>query len=164
MMSHFEREGITRALQLRCPHASSARAGRAARRGPALAPLPGGARYAPGMCRSIRTLRHEDDPATTGEVEAAARQFVRKVTGFQKPSQRNSEAFEAAIAEIAAVSQRLIVAVGGGVEPGPDRKPPARVYTEADRERWRARDEERARARAHDHGHEHPHPHPAGAG
>jgi hypothetical protein len=113
------------------------------------------------MCRSIRNLRHEDDPATTGEVEAAARQFVRKVTGFQKPSQRNSEAFEAAIAEIAAVSQRLLVAVGGDVEEGPDRKPPARIYTDRDRERWRLRDQERAAAAEHDHSH--PHPHPAGA-
>jgi len=84
------------------------------------------------MCRSIRTLRHQDDPATTGEVEAAARQFVRKVTGFRQPSQRNAEAFEAAIAEIAAVSQRLIVAVGGDVQPGPDRKPPARLHRHDD--------------------------------
>jgi hypothetical protein len=79
------------------------------------------------MCRSIRTLRHQDDPATTGEVEAAARQYVRKVSGFRQPSARNAEAFEAAIAEIAAASQRLILAVGGDVEPGPDRKPPARL-------------------------------------
>lgn len=78
------------------------------------------------MCRSIRTLRHQDDPATTGEVEAAARQYVRKVSGFRQPSARNAEAFEAAIAEIAAASRRLIVAVGGEVEPGPDRRPPVR--------------------------------------
>src|SRR5689334_15062833 len=144
-------------------HAGGARARRRIR-------LP---RYAPGMCRSIRNLRHEDDPATTGEVEAAARQFVRKVTGFQKPSRANADAFEAAIAEIALVSQRLIVAVGGDVEVGPDRKPPARLYTDADRERWRIRDLERAeRAQraeragaAHDadHAHSHPHPHSAGA-
>jgi len=82
--------------------------------------------YAPGMCRSIRTLRHQDDPATTGEVEAAARQYVRKVSGFRVPSARNSAAFDAAVAEIAAASQRLILAMGGDVEPGPDRKPPAR--------------------------------------
>lgn len=113
------------------------------------------------MCRSIRTLRHQDDAATTGEVEAAARQFVRKVTGFQQPSQRNAEAFEAAIAEIAAVSQRLIIAVGGEVEPGPDRKPPARTYTDRDRERWRIRDATRG-GRAPEH--EHSHPHAAGAG
>lgn len=93
------------------------------------------------MCRSIRTLRHQDEAATTGEVEAAARQYVRKVSGFRQPSARNIEAFEAAVAEIAAASQRLIVAVGGDVEPGPDRRPPSRPRTE----------------REHDHGHAHPH-------
>src|SRR5512133_2460040 len=82
------------------------------------------------MCRSIRTLRHQDDPATTGEVEAAARQYVRKVSGFRQPSARNAEAFDQAIAEIAAASQRLILAMGGDVEPGPDRKPPARAHTD----------------------------------
>lgn len=75
------------------------------------------------MCRSIRTLRSSTEPATTGEIHAAARQFVRKVSGFREPSARNSEAFEAAIAEIASVSERLILALGGGVEEGPDRKP-----------------------------------------
>ena len=75
------------------------------------------------MCRSIRTLRHSDDPATTGEIEAAARQYVRKVSGFRAPSARNAAAFDAAIAEIAAASERLLVAVGGAVEPGPDRHP-----------------------------------------
>ena len=69
--------------------------------------------YAPGMCRSIRTLRNQDDAATTGEVEAAARQYVRKVSGFRVPSARNSAAFDAAVAEIAAASQRLILAMGG---------------------------------------------------
>jgi hypothetical protein len=97
--------------------------------------------YAGGMCRSIRTLRHQDDPATTGEVEAAARQYVRKVSGFRAPSARNAAAFEAAIAEIAAASQRLILAVGGDVEPGPDRRPPSRPRREEERE--------------------HSHPHPA---
>jgi len=82
------------------------------------------------MCRSIRTLRHQDDAATTGEVEAAARQFVRKVSGFRVPSARNSAAFDAAVAEIAAASERLIVALGGEVEPGPDRKPPTRARHE----------------------------------
>ena len=79
------------------------------------------------MCRSIRTLRHQHDAATTGEIEAAARQYVRKVSGFRHPSARNTEAFEAAIAEIAAASQRLIQAVGGDVEPGPDRLPSRRA-------------------------------------
>lgn len=87
------------------------------------------------MCRSIRTLRHQNDAATTGEVEAAARQYVRKVSGFRQPSARNTEAFEEAIAEIAAASQRLILAMGGDVEPGPDRKPPARPRDEDDHAR-----------------------------
>lgn len=75
------------------------------------------------MCRSIRSLRNPDAPATTGEVEAAARQFVRKVSGYQKPSARNAAAFEAAVSEIAAAAERLLLAVGADVEPGPDRKP-----------------------------------------
>jgi hypothetical protein len=74
------------------------------------------------MCRSIRTLRIADVPATTGEIEAAARQYVRKVSGFRTPSARNSEAFDAAIAEIAAASERLLVAVGADVEVGPELK------------------------------------------
>ena len=100
------------------------------------------------MCRSIRTLRHQDDPATTGEVEAAARQYVRKVSGFRQPSQRNAQAFEEAIAEIAAASQRLILAMGGDGEPGPDRKPPARPRVEG--EDAHARDHRLGRMHAHE--------------
>src|SRR5689334_15279389 len=62
--------------------------------------------YPPGMCRSIKVLRRPDEPATTGEIEAAARQFVRKVSGYRTPSARNTAAFDAAIAEVAAVSRR----------------------------------------------------------
>ncbi len=80
------------------------------------------------MCRSIRTLRSSAEPATTGEVYAAARQYVRKVSGFREPSARNVAAFDAAIAEIAAASERLILAMGGGVEEGPDRKPHAHPH------------------------------------
>ena len=101
------------------------------------------------MCRSIRTLRHQHDPATTGEVEAAARQYVRKVSGFRQPSARNAEAFEAAIAEVAAASQRLILAMGGDVEPGPDRKPPARPRPEG--EDGHARDHRLGRMHSHAH-------------
>jgi hypothetical protein len=75
------------------------------------------------MCRSIRTLRSAAEPATTGEVYAAARQYVRKVSGFREPSSRNEAAFAAAVADIAAASERLILAMGGAVEEGPDRKP-----------------------------------------
>jgi hypothetical protein len=76
------------------------------------------------MCRSIKTLRRTDDAATTGEIEAAARQFVRKVSGYRMPSQRNTEAFEAAIAEIAHASRHLLEAIGTSVEAGPDRWTP----------------------------------------
>ena len=91
------------------------------------------------MCRSIRTLRHQHDPATTGEVEAAARQYVRKVSGYREPSARN--------AEIAAASERLILALGGDVEPGPDRKPPARPRPEG--EDAHARDHRLGRMHSH---------------
>ena len=73
------------------------------------------------MCRSIKTLRRPGENATTGELEAAARQYVRKVSGFREPSARNQEAFDAAIADIAAASRRLVEAVGVAVEDGPDR-------------------------------------------
>ncbi|MBA2700219.1 MAG: DUF2277 domain-containing protein [Chloroflexi bacterium] len=73
------------------------------------------------MCRSIKTLRRPGEAATTGELEAAARQYVRKLSGFRVPSARNQDAFDAAIAEIAAVSRRLIESVGVPVEEGPDR-------------------------------------------
>ncbi len=60
------------------------------------------------MCRSIKTLRRAEEPATPDEVRAAALQFVRKVSGYRVPSQRNTEAFEAAVAEIADASRRLL--------------------------------------------------------
>ena len=61
------------------------------------------------MCRSIKTLRSLDEPATYEEVEAAALQlFVRKVNGYRKPSRANQEVFDAAVADIAAVSQVML--------------------------------------------------------
>ena len=60
------------------------------------------------MCRSIKKLRRPEGPPTDEELEAAARQFVRKVTGYRKPSRANQEAFELAVAEIAAITQALI--------------------------------------------------------
>ncbi|MGD9711091.1 MAG: DUF2277 domain-containing protein [Thermomicrobiales bacterium] len=59
------------------------------------------------MCRNIRTLFNFDPPATDEEVQAAALQFVRKITGFQKPSAANQVAFDAAVEEIAGVAHRL---------------------------------------------------------
>ena len=67
------------------------------------------------MCRSIKTLRHADVVATDDEIRAAARQFVRKVSGFAKPSSRHEAAFEAAVDEISVASQRLLEAVAGNL-------------------------------------------------
>jgi hypothetical protein len=80
--------------------------------------------YSRIMCRSIKVLRRPDEPATTGEIEAAARQFVRKVSGYRTPSARNSAAFEAAIADVAAISRRMLEEIGAHVEEGPDRWKP----------------------------------------
>jgi hypothetical protein len=77
------------------------------------------------MCRSIKTLRRAETAATTGELEAAARQFVRKLSGYREPSARNREAFEAAIAEIAASSEHLLDHLGVAVEEGPNRWTPS---------------------------------------
>jgi len=60
------------------------------------------------MCRSIKTLRRADEEATDDEIEAAALQFVRKVSGYRKPSRTNEEAFDAAVDEIAEASRRLL--------------------------------------------------------
>jgi hypothetical protein len=60
------------------------------------------------MCRNIKTLFNFDPPVTTEEVHAASLQFVRKITGFNKPSKANEEAFQTAIEEIAAISNRLL--------------------------------------------------------
>ena len=81
-------------------------------------------RYRIAMCRSIKTLRRPDEAATTGELEAAARQYVRKISGYRVPSTRNADAFEGAIAEIAAASTRLLETLGVAVEEGPDRWQP----------------------------------------
>ncbi len=76
------------------------------------------------MCRSIKTLRRPDTAATTGELEAAARQYVRKISGYRTPAAQNADAFDAAIIEVAAASQRLLDAIGVDIEEGPDRWTP----------------------------------------
>ncbi len=60
------------------------------------------------MCRSIKVLRRPEQPATPEEVQQAALQFVRKISGYNKPSKANQEAFEAAVREIATASERLL--------------------------------------------------------
>jgi hypothetical protein len=83
------------------------------------------------MCRNIRTLFNFDPPATDEEIRAASIQFVRKLSGFTKPSQANQSAFDEAIDEVSAVARRLIDSL---VTTAPPR----------DREEWAAK----ARARA----------------
>lgn len=60
------------------------------------------------MCRNIRTLYNFDPPATEEEIRAAALQFVRKISGFTAPSRANEAAFNAAVDEIARISERLL--------------------------------------------------------
>jgi len=60
------------------------------------------------MCRNIRTLYNFEPPATDAEVHAASVQYVRKVSGFARPSQVNQEAFDRAVQDVAAVTQRLL--------------------------------------------------------
>jgi hypothetical protein len=88
------------------------------------------------MCRSIKQLRRSDEAATTGEIEAAALQFIRKVSGYRAPSARNADAFDAAVRDVTASSRRLLESLGVDVEEGPNR--------------WKPRVD-------HDHDHDHPH-------
>jgi hypothetical protein len=60
------------------------------------------------MCRNIRTLYNFEPPASEDEVEAAALQYVRKISGFTRPSQANAAAFERAVEEVAESSRRLL--------------------------------------------------------
>ena len=60
------------------------------------------------MCRSIKTLRSAEIPATEEEIHAAALQFVRKVSGYRKPSRVNEEAFERAVTEVAEATEKLL--------------------------------------------------------
>ena len=73
------------------------------------------------MCRSIKPLRRSDSDTTTGEIEAAALQFVRKVSNYRAPSSRNADAFETAVAEIAEASRRMLETLGVEVVDGPNR-------------------------------------------
>jgi hypothetical protein len=60
------------------------------------------------MCRNIKTLFNFDPPVTDDEVRAASLQFVRKITGFNKPSKANESAFHSAVDEVAAISRRVL--------------------------------------------------------
>ena len=83
------------------------------------------------VCRNIKTLFNFEPPVTDDEIRAASLQFVRKVTGFNKPSKANEAAFLAAVDEIAAVSRKLLMSLETNAPP-----------------KNRAEDAARARARA----------------
>lgn len=83
------------------------------------------------MCRNIRTLHNFEPPATTTEVQAAAVQYVRKVSGSTRPSQANQEAFDRAVREVADATQRLLDALTTSA-------PPKNREVEAARARERA--------------------------
>ena len=69
------------------------------------------------MCRNIRPLFNFDPPVTPEEVRAASLQFVRKISGFTKPSKANEDAFQAAVEEIAQVSNRLLQSLATAAPP-----------------------------------------------
>ncbi|MCA9872686.1 MAG: DUF2277 domain-containing protein [Ardenticatenaceae bacterium] len=69
------------------------------------------------MCRNIKTLFNFDPPATDEEIRAAARQYVRKVSGYHQPSQANQEAFEQAVDQVAAATQQLLAALSTSAPP-----------------------------------------------
>ena len=69
------------------------------------------------MCRNIKTLFNFDPPVTEDEIKAASLQFVRKITGFNKPSQANEAGFLSAVDEVAAVSRRLLFSLETNATP-----------------------------------------------
>jgi hypothetical protein len=89
------------------------------------------------MCRNIRTLYNFEPPASEEEVRAAALQYVRKISGFSKPSQANAEAFEAAIDAVAEASGRLLDALVTNAPPK-DREVEAAKARERSAQRYAA--------------------------
>ncbi len=87
--------------------------------------------YARSMCRNIKTLFNFEPPATDDEVRAASLQFVRKLSGFTKPSRANQEIFERAIEDVAAVARELLAGLVTNA-------PPRDREVEAERARERA--------------------------
>jgi hypothetical protein len=63
------------------------------------------------MCRSIKQLREGNEPATPEEVEAAALQFIRKISGYRQPSRKNTDAFEKAVREVSDSATRLLESI-----------------------------------------------------
>jgi hypothetical protein len=86
------------------------------------------------MCRNIKTLFNFEPPVTEAEIEASALQFVRKLSGFTRPSQANAEAFDRAVAEVSDAARRLLTSLHTHA-PARDRE----VEAEKARERARVR-------------------------
>jgi hypothetical protein len=78
------------------------------------------------MCRSIKPLRLPDRPATETEITEAALQYVRKVSGYRKPSRANQEAFDAAVQEVAAATQKMLASLQSPARATPEQLPMAR--------------------------------------
>jgi hypothetical protein len=83
------------------------------------------------MCRNITTLRGLEPAATAAEIEAAARQYVRKVSGIQTVSDGTREAFEAAVAEVTATTTRLLAVLPARRQPPPTVPPLRRPEVQA---------------------------------
>jgi hypothetical protein len=81
------------------------------------------------MCRNITTLRGLEPPATPAEIEAAARQYVRKISGVQKTSDRTEAAFEVAVRKVTAASEELLAALPARQQPPPTVPPLRRLAT-----------------------------------
>jgi hypothetical protein len=86
------------------------------------------------MCRAIKTLHNFTPPVTDDEIRAAATQFVRKVSGFTRPSQANAQAFDAAVEEVASATHRLMEGLVTSAPPKTREAEMARL-----RERWQRR-------------------------
>jgi hypothetical protein len=83
------------------------------------------------MCRNIKTLFNFEPPASEEDVKAASLQFVRKISGFNKPSHANESAFESAVAEVARASNRLLRALETTAPPKDRQAEAARAKTRA---------------------------------
>jgi hypothetical protein len=89
------------------------------------------------MCRNIRTLFNFEPPATEAEIEASALQFVRKLSGFTRPSQANAEAFDRAVIEVSDAARRLLTSLHTQA-PARDREVEAQKAKERTRLRFTA--------------------------
>ena len=87
------------------------------------------------MCRNIKTLFNFETPATEDEIHASALQFVRKLSGFNKPSQANAEAFDLAVEEVSAAARKLLASLHTHA-PARDREVEAEKARERARERF----------------------------